>query len=387
MSREHVRLRNLLQLLRQYNWNQPLHLYLQEQFRLNKSWGSGDRRFYREWIYAYMRLGASVTQLTPERAFLLLALMKNEQALFETWSGGMRAAQGDIKTVFPEYHAEEWFPEHSKLSSAINTEAFRQHHQGVLPVFARILPLAEKGTMNLPEGAELLPEGALSIPSGTDLSYWIGKGLLQIQDLGSQWVCRQILTHYKGGLFWDACCGSGGKSMYYASDISPEHLICSDIRPGILDNLMERFQLAHLPLPRLAQVDLAQPVVSIDFSHAGQHNFHLQHHSADHLALDVPCSGSGTWGRNPEMLHPEFLKTNVAEYARRQRNILQNSLPFLRPGGKLYYSTCSVYRSENEDNAAYCVEELGLELLTSEYFDGSVNHSDYLYLAVFQKPV
>jgi 16S rRNA (cytosine967-C5)-methyltransferase len=68
----------------------------------------------------------------------------------------------------------------------------------------------------------------------------------------------------------------------------------------------------------------------------------------DRILADVPCSGTGTLARNPEIkwkLRPE----DLADLARRQAAILRNSLSALAPGGRLVYSTCSLEREENED--------------------------------------
>jgi len=385
MSRDLIRLRILKQLIASYTGNQPLNLFLQEQFRLNKSWGSSDRRFYREWVYAYMRLGTAADQLTLQDALLLLAIKKNESSLVEAWSEGTVTAEQRISEVFPEYKEQNWFPYHHLVSEHIPIEALQAHHQHVLPVYARILPKAEKGTMNLPEGAQLLPDGALSFPSATDLSLWVKQGFLQIQDLGSQSICRHIAQHIAEGLFWDACAGAGGKSLYFAPLVQPHQLFCSDQRNGSLNNLLERFEQAGFQQPFYAVVDLEQEHVSLEFSKAHESKVVLSEHMVDYVALDVPCSGSGTWGRSPEMLRTQFNKSAPEDYARKQRTIVSNALHFLKPGGLLFYSTCSVYRCENEENTTFFQESFNLTLKEFTYIDGYHNHCDYLYLAVLQK--
>lgn len=385
MSRDLVRLRNLTQLIEAYNGQQPLQLFLQEQFRLNKSWGSSDRRFYREWIYAYMRLGNITAELTINEAFLLAALRKNEAAIFDAWSKGEESIQKHLASLATTLQHENWFPYQELVSDQIKPDELKAHHESVLPVYARILPKADHGTMNLPEGARLLPDATLSLPAATDLTTWLEKGFLQVQDLGSQMVCKIISGYFSKGLCWDACCGAGGKSLYYASHLEKGCLYCSDIRPGILENLRTRFSAAGIELPFTAVLDLEKAHSLIDFNHEGGTSTQLIPNSVDYLALDVPCSGSGTWGRNPEMLQSRFHKSSPADYAVKQRSILANALPFLKPGALLFYSTCSVYRCENEDNVAYFRDSMNLELLDTHYINGFQNHCDYLYLAVFKK--
>jgi 16S rRNA (cytosine967-C5)-methyltransferase len=385
MSRDLVRLRNLTQLIEAYSGKQPLHLFLQEQFRMNKSWGSSDRRFYREWVYSYMRLGNAATSISVPEALMINALRKKELALLETWCQQDESRIKHIRELESLIAQQDWFPRQNLVSSQIDLNGFRAHHESVLPVYARILPKAEKGTMNLPNGALLLPDGALSIPPATDLTEWLEKGFLQVQDLGSQIVCKIISRYLSDGVCWDACCGAGGKSLYYAELVQDGNLLCSDIRPSILENLNTRFAAAGYTIPYTAVVDLEQKHSQLTFHKKTDSIFLLEENSVDALALDVPCSGSGTWGRNPEMLQSRFHRADPESYSVQQRSIAAHALSFLKPGGKFFYSTCSVYSCENEDNVSYFRDSLGLNLLESSYIDGYHLHCDYLYLAVFEK--
>lgn len=385
MSRDLVRLRNLSQLIESYHGRQPLHLFLQEQFRLNKSWGSSDRRFYREWVYSYMRLGNAAGLLSTLDAFLIIALRKNEVTLFEAWSNQDEAQQQHIRELNAQFPEQDWFPHQELVSDQIDMHEFRAHHELMLPVYARILPKADKGIMNLPDGARLLPDGALSVPPASDLSDWIEKGFLQVQDFGSQMVCKTISGYLSEGICWDACSGAGGKSLYYAHFIQEGNLFCSDIRSSILENLKSRFSAAGFYEPYTAAVDLEQPVTQIPFYKEDDSVIYLKEQSVDYLALDVPCSGSGTWSRNPEMLQSRFHPLAPTSYSEKQRIMVQHALSFLKPGGLLFYSTCSVYSCENEAQVSYFRDFMGLELLESTYIHGSRHHCDYLYLAVLQK--
>jgi 16S rRNA (cytosine967-C5)-methyltransferase len=103
------------------------------------------------------------------------------------------------------------------------------------------------------------------------------------------------------------------------------------------------------------------------------------------VVCDVPCSGSGTWRRTPENLS-EFNTKQIEEYARLQRKIVGNSLPFLKPGGTLVYITCSVFSAENRVNAEIIAAENGLKLKESGVIGGLKLNADYLYRAVLKKP-
>ena len=79
---------------------------------------------------------------------------------------------------------------------------------------------------------------------------------------------------------------------------------------------------------------------------------------ADVLLCDVPCSGYGIIGRKPELRFRS--PTQVGELVEIQRDIVRASVTMLKPGGVLIYSTCTLHPAENEGNAAWIEEELGL---------------------------
>ncbi|MFN7301057.1 MAG: hypothetical protein ACK5U7_06235 [Bacteroidota bacterium] len=389
-GRSHVRLRNLLQLLSEYTGNLPLHLFLQEQFRKHKEWGSSDRRFYREYVYAAMRLGQAYPLDQPAERLLLTAFLRNDTENFEAWKTeiplpAVSAHASTASELFPKYQADQVIPFSDFISNRLDKTKMVKHLQQLLPVYARILPKADKGTMILPPEAELLPGNALRLPPGSDLSEWIEDGFLQIQDLGSQLVCQQISPLTQGAC-WDICCGAGGKSLFLAEHLPPDQLYCSDIRPTILENLGERFSKAGLPQPWAASIDLAQDTHNhLDFRRADETST-VRHAAFDTLVADVPCSGSGTWSRNPENLcfFPGSSQT-PEQFAALQQRLIRNAWPFLKPGGKLHYITCSVYAMENENNANLLCQELGGIAFHDAYAVGYEQDSDTLYHAVWQK--
>ena len=104
----------------------------------------------------------------------------------------------------------------------------------------------------------------------------------------------------------------------------------------------------------------------------------------DGIIADVPCSGSGTWGRTPEQMS-SFTEEKLLQYAQLQRTILDRLIPALRKGGKLVYITCSVYRDENEDQVDYLVSKKGMICLRSGLIEGYADKADTLFAAVLEK--
>ena len=104
----------------------------------------------------------------------------------------------------------------------------------------------------------------------------------------------------------------------------------------------------------------------------------------DVIIDDVPCTGSGTWGRNPEQLF-YFDEARIGEYALLQRSIISNAVPHLKQGGALVYITCSVFKQENEENVAFIEQELGLKHVRSGSIPGYELKADSMFAAVFKK--
>ncbi len=104
---------------------------------------------------------------------------------------------------------------------------------------------------------------------------------------------------------------------------------------------------------------------------------------ADVLLADLPCSGLGVIAKKPDIkLNLESF--SVGELQSLQRDILNNVSRFVKPKGSLIYSTCTLSREENEDNAAYIESDLGFKKTAECKLLPSV-HNDGFYIAVFQK--
>jgi 16S rRNA (cytosine967-C5)-methyltransferase len=94
---------------------------------------------------------------------------------------------------------------------------------------------------------------------------------------------------------------------------------------------------------RLADVPSESKRVALDATQPLPFNIKF-----DRILVDAPCSGTGTLGRNPEIKWRTTME-DVQRFPALQRQILKNALDYLRPGGRLVYSTCSLQREENEE--------------------------------------
>ncbi|HEY2469814.1 MAG TPA: transcription antitermination factor NusB [Terracidiphilus sp.] len=154
------------------------------------------------------------------------------------------------------------------------------------------------------------------------------EGRLRIQDEGSQLIAELIP---RGNSILDSCAAPGGKTLILA-ERNPEMIIVAcEASPQRLAQLQKRLQ----PLGERAQCRLA------DATNFGEEN------AFDVVLADVPCSGTGTLGRNPEIRH-RLQPGDLPRHAERQKALLQSALRVVRPGGYVLYSTCSLEPEENE---------------------------------------
>ncbi|HEV7783160.1 MAG TPA: hypothetical protein VGO58_17920, partial [Chitinophagaceae bacterium] len=170
---------------------------------------------------------------------------------------------------------------------------------------------------------------------------------------------------------WDCCAASGGKSIMAKDVLGDIELFVSDLRESILANLEDRFERAGLGNYERFVADLSKPPAIFLPS------FNL-------VIADVPCTGSGTWGRTPEQLY-YFDPLKIAKYAELQKQIIQTVIAQVEPGGYLLYITCSVFKKENEEQVAFLQEKFHLQMVKMELLKGYDKKADTLFAALLKK--
>src|SRR5690606_35684251 len=106
----------------------------------------------------------------------------------------------------------------------------------------------------------------------------------------------------------------------------------------------------------------------------------LQGETFDGILVDAPCTGTGTWGRTPEMLS-QFDEDNIQAFVTLQQQVLTNVVQYLKPQGQLIYITCSVFEEENEQIVQYLEREHGLQLEQGGIIAGYNRRSDSMFAA------
>lgn len=189
-------------------------------------------------------------------------------------------------------------------------------------------------------------------------------GLVELQDLSPQRAVA-ALGDLSGLTVLDYCAGGGGKALALAAQ-GAGRVVAHEAKPTRMADLPSRAERAGAVIERAAPGGV--PPGRFDL-----------------VVADVPCSGAGTWARDPDArwrLRPE----DLAQLAIVQAEILDAARACLRPGGRLAYMTCSVLRAENEDRIHDFLARSGLGLLGMQRF-GPPEDGDGFFLAVMQAGV
>ncbi len=202
----------------------------------------------------------------------------------------------------------------------------------------RIRGTVENALAALP-GAVPITEipGAIRVPEGTPVEQTAPyrDGLVEIQDAGSQTIIAACAAR-PGMTVIDLCAGAGGKTLGLAADMNGVgRLIAADVNRDRLSRLAPRAARAGAGIIETLLLD------------GGREHSALAplRESADIVLVDAPCSGTGTWRRNPEArwrLTPDRLGRLVTEQAR----ILDIAAPLVRRNGRLVYAVCSLAQAE-----------------------------------------
>jgi len=164
-------------------------------------------------------------------------------------------------------------------------------------------------------------------------------GLVEVQDEAAQ-IASSLVGARAGHQVIELCAGAGGKSLaiaaemenrgqIHAFDISGKRL--ADFRTRLKRAGVHNIQVIRLAAEGEGRADALKPFAG----------------SADRVVVDVPCTGSGTWRRSPDQRW-RFDTGSLAELNSLQASLLGEAAALVRPGGRLYYMTCSLLPQENE---------------------------------------
>ncbi len=386
MSRFHSYLQTAEFVIDAYTGNEPFAAALKKYYAANKKHGGRDRRMISHLCYCYFRLGRAFESVSRQERMLtglfLSALTPDD--LLETvrpeWNDKVQLSVYEkLMFLSGENEVGKLFPFTDELSKGIDHELFSLSHLQQPGLFLRIRPGYKEQIINRLKSAGIpFQQPATNIvllPNGTKTEelFRINKEVV-VQDYSSQQAGELLqLVEPLPKAVWDCCAASGGKSIMANDRLPGIQLTVSDIRESILVNLKARFKEAGIGNYQSRVVDLSEGTVS-DF----EERFDL-------IIADVPCSGSGTWGRTPEYL-TYFKKEQIDVYSSLQNKIVTNALPALKKNGYLLYITCSVYAKENEQQVALLAEAHQLRIIEQRLLTGYDKKADTMFAALLTKP-
>lgn len=182
------------------------------------------------------------------------------------------------------------------------------------------------------------PDG-IRLPTKPGLTQWpiYKDGLVDVQDEGSQLIARLVHPHRRE-MICDFCAGAGGKTLAMGALMrSTGRLYAFDVNEKRLNGM----------LPRMRRAGLSN-VHPIAIRNEKDNRVKRLQGKFDCVLIDAPCSGTGTFRRNPDLkwrLSPaEMDRINDI-----QKNILEEASKLVKAGGRLVYATCSMIRRENQD--------------------------------------
>lgn len=196
------------------------------------------------------------------------------------------------------------------------------------------------------------------------------EGDFQVQDISSMLVAERANPR-EGDYIIDVCAAPGGKALHLADKLRGTGMVqardISDYKVGLIWDNIRRAGMENIEAVRWDATVLDEESVE----------------KADIVIADLPCSGLGVLGRKSNLKY-RMTREGEKELAALQRQILSQVWRYVKPGGKLVYSTCTINREENEENAAWFQAEYPeFRLVSEEQLLPGQQAGDGFYIAVF----
>jgi 16S rRNA (cytosine967-C5)-methyltransferase len=312
----------------------PADSIVTRYFRHRRYAGSKDRRAVRELVFRAVRRSAE----RPENGRIaLLGLVEDDPLLLDLFGeargpepfqqGELAAPAGAVPEwmraeLSPLVRQEEWPALLERAPVDLRVNISRAQRDEILKQFEGATP-----TPLSPWGIRLPPD------SRVDVHPAFQSGFVEVQDEGSQLIALACEPH-DGERVLDLCAGAGGKALALAAAAPSANILATDSNRARLSNLGPRAERAGAAV----ETRLLSPPREIE-------ELSDWRETADLVLVDAPCSGSGTWRRNPEgrwRLTPDRLD-RVVEV---QQRLLDIAAELVKPGGRLVYAVCSLLSRE-----------------------------------------
>ncbi len=267
-----------------------------------------------------------------------------------------------VSYSMPKWIVEKWI-----------TELGEETTEGVLKSFLEIQPVTIRMQQSLSEedkekllaqikGAGIDVSAHPYLPYAYQISHLEGmhqvpgfaQGLITVQDVSSM-LAVEVAGVKEGDVVLDVCAAPGGKTMLAAEKTGPNGTVIardlSDMKVSYIEENAGRMCLDQVRVQVFDATVLDETMIE----------------KADVVIADLPCSGLGIMSKKRDIKY-HVTPESFAELQALQRQMLDVVSQYVKPGGTLLYSTCTINPMENEENRAYILEHLGFEAVSiAEY--------------------
>lgn len=356
----------------------PMDSITGDYFRVRRYIGSGDRNAIAERIYAMMRSYARIgwwldkTDTMDNARMRVVADLAIRERLPKPHIADLFSGGTHTPAVLDDKEKESLSVlvgrdlDFNEMPEAVRAECPPEAEDALRAVFGKHF-VAELAAMQTPAGLDLrantikitrdkaidalkkhgiestpTPMSPVGLRVGARVhlaqTKLLQAGVIEIQDEGSQLIAL-LCAAKPGQQVMDACAGGGGKTLVLAAAMEGKGRVVA------MDNNSQRLARGK---PRYVRAGIhnveARP---LDDEHHTKW-LRRQKQNFDIVLVDAPCTSSGTWRRNPDLRWRRMGPT-MEEIIRLQGEILARFEKCVKPGGKLVYATCSLFREENED--------------------------------------
>ncbi|MBN9377034.1 MAG: SAM-dependent methyltransferase [Chlamydiales bacterium 38-26] len=346
--REH----HLIQLLDAYDQQKlPLDLFINLYFRSHKALGSKDRGYIAETTYFLIRWQGLIDHLISpsrswqERVNLLSNFNWKDYQNHPDLPAHIKLSCPEnlynllVQSYGPERTRELCLANNSAAPTTIRVNSLKTERDQLLEQWRNLYEVIP--CHYAPTGITFLKKiNFYTLPEFKD-------GLFEVQDEGSQ-LLADLIQCSPGQLVLDFCAGAGGKTLAFAPSMQNKgQIFLHDVRIHALQDAKKRLRRAGI---QNAQIFLAQDPKQKQLKK-----------KMDWVLVDAPCSGTGTLRRNPDMKW-KFNLEMVQRLSGQQRTIFEKALSFMKPEGRIVYSTCSVLPQENEEQMHHFMKTYNLKI-------------------------